>query len=45
MRRMIADRKWIYKYAIDYVEECGSEDTNMVEIEATSQGMQASEIY
>ena len=45
MRRIIADLVWIYRYAIDYYEECGSENTNMVEIEATSQGMQAYEIY
>ena len=45
IERIIKEIVWIYKDAIDYYEEVDSEDTNMVEIEATSQSMQAYEIF
>ena len=45
IERIIKGLVWVYRDAIDYYEECGSEDTNMIEIEATSQGMQAYEIF
>ena len=45
IERIIKGLVWVYTGAIDYYEGCGSEDTNMVEFEATSQGMQAYEIF
>ena len=45
IERIIKGLVWIYRDAIDYVEESESENMNMVEIEAKSQGMQAYKIY
>jgi hypothetical protein len=45
MRRIVANLVSFYRYAIDYVEDCDSESTNMVEIETKSQSLQAYEIY
>ena len=47
IERIIKELVWVYKYAVDYYEEYGSGNTNMVEIKAKSQGqgLQAYEIY
>ena len=47
IERIIKCLVWVYRDAVDYYEECGSDDTNMIEIEAKSQGqgLQAYEIY
>ena len=45
IEKIIKGFVWVYRDAIDFVEECDLENMNMVEIDATSQNMQAHEIY
>lgn len=45
IERIIKGLVWFYRDAIDYYEEVDLENTNMVEIEAKSQSIQAYEIY
>ena len=45
IERIIHGFEWIYRYAVECVEEYDSKNAVMVEIEVKSQGLHASEIF